>query len=36
LQFDFFKGGVSDIDWFNVVTDISIVLLNAEVDEVNP
>jgi hypothetical protein len=30
----FCKGGVSDIDWFNLVTDISIVLLNAGVDEV--
>ena len=30
----FCKDDVSYIDWFNAVTDISIVLLNAEVDEV--
>jgi hypothetical protein len=30
----FCKGDVSYIDWFIAVTDISIVLLNAEVGEV--
>jgi hypothetical protein len=34
IAFHFCKGDVAYIDWFNAVTDISIVLLNAEVDEV--